>query len=924
MGLLIVMAVILVLAIPVSIVILIAGYGRLRARVDQLQRQVDVLLAERSPEAEGGATAAQPRPPVAAEPEWSEVRPTVEAPEVLADAAVEAEETTPPEPDETPWERAIAARASAPAEITTDGPIVMRADRISALFAWLRDNWVYAISAVSLALAGIFFVQYGIERGLLPPALRVTMAILFGAALIVGGEWIRRRYGDHESASTAYLPSTFSGAGIVSMFAGVLAARQLYGLIGAETAFGGLVAVALVAVVLGWFHGPFLVAVGLIGATAAPFVLGGSNSDPSSLFAYFGLIAFVGLAVDAARRWAWVSVLAMVLTYGAAWLLNDSRGGIEGWFAVLLTALPLMAIALPLARLVPDHDGPMIGEAFATSGKTGWPHFPVRLAGGAMAASAAGLMMLRGTSPTASMLIFACLTVLVLAVTIWAARARSLSDLALLPALAFLARLALEPMFGGYLFRNFMEQASHLRPPETAPPATVTVLLLMAVAGSAAAAWRSFRDDEYKPHWAAAAALLAPVSALILELLWQPAVVAGAYPWALHIIALAAMMAVLAERFARQDGEDRRRTAYMTLSALSLIALALFLVTTKGALTVALSVLIVVAAALDRRFRLPEMGWFIQAGVLVLGWRLIADPGLTWAFDAPVWEVALAFLAAIAAMAMALRLLAPLVRQGAAVFLESGLAAHAAIFANVLILRWIDSRFGGDYPLSHWSLALNAMPWIVLMLVQLYRMQLGGWMMYVRGAIAGVAALVGFLGLGAAAVTANPLYAYGAGGLVRGPLVLDTLLAAYAIPALVLLIAQTRLGRVAFWIRPALTGIGAALAVLYIGLEIRRFWRGDDLSGYWVTQPELYSYTIAMMLAGAALLYQAIARRSAPLRRIAMAVIALTVAKVFLIDASGLSGLMRVFSFLALGLSLAALAWLNRWAAGRQGASGPV
>ncbi|MBC7737444.1 MAG: DUF2339 domain-containing protein, partial [Candidatus Saccharibacteria bacterium] len=39
--------------------------------------------------------------------------------------------------------------------------------------------------------------------------------------------------------------------------------------------------------------------------------------------------------------------------------------------------------------------------------------------------------------------------------------------------------------------------------------------------------------------------------------------------------------------------------------------------------------------------------------------------------------------------------------------------------------------------------------------------------------------------------------------------------------------------------------------------------------------------------------------------RIGMAVIAVTVAKVFLIDASGLTGLTRVFSFLGLGLSLA-------------------
>ena len=81
-----------------------------------------------------------------------------------------------------------------------------------------------------------------------------------------------------------------------------------------------------------------------------------------------------------------------------------------------------------------------------------------------------------------------------------------------------------------------------------------------------------------------------------------------------------------------------------------------------------------------------------------------------------------------------------------------------------------------------------------------------------------------------------------------------------------------------------------------------------------VSQYELYSYTIALMLVGAGLLYQSIASRSVLLRRIGMAVIAVTVAKVFLIDASGLTGLTRVFSFLGLGLSLAGLAWLNRWA----------
>jgi len=71
------------------------------------------------------------------------------------------------------------------------------------------------------------------------------------------------------------------------------------------------------------------------------------------------------------------------------------------------------------------------------------------------------------------------------------------------------------------------------------------------------------------------------------------------------------------------------------------------------------------------------------------------------------------------------------------------------------------------------------------------------------------------------------------------------------------------------------------------------------------------------MIVGAVLLWLALVRRSTHLRWAAMTVIVLTAAKVFLLDASGLSGLVRVVSFLLLGLALAGVAWLNRWAAVR-------
>ena len=98
--------------------------------------------------------------------------------------------------------------------------------------------------------------------------------------------------------------------------------------------------------------------------------------------------------------------------------------------------------------------------------------------------------------------------------------------------------------------------------------------------------------------------------------------------------------------------------------------------------------------------------------------------------------------------------------------------------------------------------------------------------------------------------------------------------------------------------------IGAGLVALYAGLEIRRIWQGDWLGIPGVTQAELYTYTVALMGLGAGLLYQAIVLRSALLRRIAMAVIAVTIAKVFLIDMSNLTGAYRAFSFIGLGLVL--------------------
>ncbi len=895
----------IVLAIPVTIVVLLIGQARLRKRVEELERQI---AASR-----GAATVGPPE---------KEKRPTAPLPE--------------PEKEKSssgPWAPQKASKPRPPAEVETQGPeiepsdeatpkaVVFRHDRFEAFGAWLRENWFYAVSALSLALAGIFLVQYGVENGLLPPTARVAAALIFGAALICAGEFVRRRYGDDENSATAYLPSVFSGAGLVTLFGGVLAARQLYGLIGPETALIGLTLIALTGLVLGWFHGPLLAAVGLIGAFSAPFLVGGASDDPSWLYGYFFVISVLGLGIDTVRRWAWISVLALLGAYASALLLVLASPLTEWAYLLFATALALAAIVIPLRRLWPDHSGPMISEILVRKKGDVWPEFPTRLAFGAVATSSAILTLHWADTSSEFWLAIILLSGLTLSLMTWAQGARALQDATLFPAAGLIWFVLVHGLDGGAVSRAFA--ATYLETAEADFPMSVTILVVLAGLISIVSAWRSFRAERTAVIWAGAAALFAPVMAVALEIGWRPADVIGAYPWALHAVALGALMVVIAERFARVDGENRMRPALATLSALSCLTFACVIVLSSAALTIAFVMAIVAAAALDRRFNLPPMSWFIWAGVVTVGVRLVLDPGLDWANTVPVHEMTLVYGAALIGFLIAFWLLKPLTRPVAALMLESAAWSTAGILLTLLLLRWLESFGEGGARDSHWGLGLLAVIWLLLAFTQLQRLEIEGKLRIFRALLGGVFALHAIALLGEALVDANPLTRPGAEPVLGLP-ILNTLAVAYLLPALVIGFSAWRISFTPDWLRKLCYITGAGLAAFWLGLAIRHVWQGAEgmYEGNGVTQPELYTYTLALLIIGAVLFYQSLARQSDLMRKAGLAVIALAVAKVFLIDIAGLGGLIRVFSLLALGLALAGLAWLNRWAKLRQSPQG--
>ncbi|WP_370314179.1 DUF2339 domain-containing protein [Sagittula sp.] len=881
---------IIFLALPVVVIVLIVRQARLFRELAELRQRVDTRTAGRTPWRDQPdqtlAAAATPAPAVTERPAEPEPEP---AP---APQPQPAQPAAPPRPAPAPEPKgpSIAAR----------------------LTGWLAQNWFYAIAAVSLALAGIFLVQYGVETGLLTPRARVAAALVFGAALILGGERIRRRSGDTEDSATAYLPSTLSSAGLVSLMGGVLAARLLYGLIAPGPALALLFATALGGLVLGWINGPLLAAIGLAGGFAAPFLVGGQSDQPEWLLLYFALLAALGLGIDTLRRWAWVSVLALVggFATGALLLLAEPTETMATAYAVHATLLAVLAILIPARSLTPDHAAPCLLQALEKTR----PAFPTLLAAGATLASTLVLLSSATFGLTAWWTALTLAALLGAALALWSHKAPGLQDLAALPAAATLLLLLAPELNRAVLTALFATLDAQEGLTEQRLPLTVTLAMLAPLVLTLAAALRSLKGDPFKAHWAAAAALIAPLGGLALEVTWQPATLIGAWPWALHALALGGLMTALAARFARIDGTDRLRAALATLSALACLAFALTVILTDAALTLALAATVLAAAALDRRFDLAPMTGFITAGIAALGYRLLADPGLDWAVEVGFAEMFLTYGGTLAAL-LAARALLPEARSRAKLFLESAAWSAGGMTASLTLYHLIEGMTGHAAGQEHWITGLHATIWTLAALAQVMRMGAGGPLRLLRLALAVIFGLVA-LGFEVAALSlANPLFG---GQTVAGPVLLNTLIPGYLLPALALAVGAARLSGPKA-LRIGLAVPATALTVFWAGMAIRHLWQGGDAMGIaaGITQPELYSHTVALLLVGAALFTRALQRRSDLLRRAGMAVIAVAVAKVFLLDISGLDGLARVFSFLLLGLSLAGLAWLNRWVQSR-------
>jgi uncharacterized membrane protein len=175
---------------------------------------------------------------------------------------------------------------------------------------------------------------------------------------------------------------------------------------------------------------------------------------------------------------------------------------------------------------------------------------------------------------------------------------------------------------------------------------------------------------------------------------------------------------------------------------------------------------------------------------------------------------------------------------------------------------------------------------------------------------AGALAIAGLTGIGIVLglwMVSNPMFTNEPIG--RG--FFNLILLGYGIPALLAItLAMTTRG-----LRPdPYRVIAAATAVLlmlsYLSLEVRALYHAPFLGRGPTTDAEQYTYSVVWLAYGVALLLFGIWQRSQPARLASAAVTLLTIAKVFLVDTSDLTGVYRALSFIGLGLVLVGIAWV--------------
>ncbi|MDR6852167.1 putative membrane protein [Sphingomonas sp. BE123] len=705
------------------------------------------------------------------------------------------------------------------------------------------------IGAVALVVAGFFLVRHAVEIGLLTPGVRTILAALF-AVILVGASEAARRV--PALAEDPRIGQALAGAGIASSYATLYIAAALYHLIGPLPAFILMIGVTTLGLFLALRHGPPTAVLALAGGFVAPLVAGYDAAGIGPLLAYLGLFtaALFGLAIH--RGWGWLALAATLVGFG--------------WINFLLIALESSHLTGPAAFVI----------ALALAATLALPRAGVTNAWLRSAPLVAGLVQLLIFAPALTFDGFAWSFYLVLAAAALFLAAR---DPRHLPGALAALGLSLALLM-----------AALIAPDHGATFVAAPVLALLFAAPGLALLERA-------RSWAILA-LGGIVGPVLLTNLLEPARLAD-WQWAALELAAAALAGTVSWR--RRTATDRHD---------------------PGLIGGALAAAILFATALGQLVPFAWLGSIFALATLGVGlWaRRTGDRAL---LTLPALGIGAILIAAAQPLASYLVLLAKSL-AGEPILVPSlphlanAVRALLPLIAAIALLSPDSRQFGR---LRNAALA-TAVTAALLLLYHLAKLPLaiGSDARFESLGFIERAAITHALFAAAVALrTRLPALALPLFGLALGRLVwfdLIVLNPVFVAQQVTFFPLALHLALAGFWLhrflpQPLATRAALAAALLATLAAVRQAAHGGIVAGP-IGTGENYGYSAALLLLALAGLTLGIRSASRDLRLAGLALLTFVTIKVFLVDAAALDGLLRILSFLGLGIALIGIGWVYR------------
>ncbi len=879
----IVILVLIALAFPVIAVVALVQASSLGGIVRRMEGRVNAL--ERAIAASGTRAAATPPPaapaPIPAPPPQSPPAPAQTEPAV-----------PPPVPPAAP--ATIAAPSAPPRTPSSPPPSISFEERFGT-------RWVVWVGGVALALGGIFLVRYTIQEGLIGPGVRIMLGALLALVLVAAGEWTRRKenLSGLPGLPTAHIPGILTAAGTTVAYATVYAAYGLYNFLPPGAAFILMGIVALLTLTAALLHGPALAGLGVIGAYVAPLLVSSTQPDYWALYIYVAVVTAASFALARLRLWRWLALAAIVLS--AAWTLPGMTPGavtaIGAHAFNTLAGFALAAVFLVCGLLYGPDAKP--GEldrvsVFALS----------------VYLLAAALLVLASRHDAAALTVFVVLTIATVAIAWRAEAASGAVPVAAVLAMAVMAHWAVQENL------NFLKWPAGPAAPAIAEPqrydygSHLTLAAAWAALFGLAGFWAQGRSIRaLVPMVWSATSVFAPL-AMLIALYYRIANLDRSLPFAGLALLLATIFALATETLLRRDKRPgiAAASAIYATGALAALALALTFALEKGWLTVALALMAPGAAWVSEKRPLPWLRSLaaIMAALVTarVGWepRIVGDA----LGSAPIFNW---LLYGYGVPAASFWLAGYLLRRRHDDLPARIVDAAAILFTVLLVVLEIRHYVTAGHiyqtsaGLTEIALYVNAGLAMTIGLEHVRRRT--GSIVHNAGActvaaLTLIAIVVDFVYVADPDLASHPV----------GPAFINLILLGYGIPA----VLAITLALIARTTRPLPYRVAAAvtamtLALFYLTLEVRRLFHGPILAGS-TGDAEQYMYSTVWLAFGIVVLAVGFFLRSQPARLLALGVIALTIAKVFIVDTASISGIFRALSVIGLGVVLLGIGWL--------------